>query len=378
MSNGTHDHIKKARLLMDDFASRTGLTGNDGDISQRYLWTDAFAVQAFFGLSQVLDISDYRDLALKLIDAVHHHLGRFRGDDSRVGWISGLPDEEGKKHPTIGGLRIGKRLPERKSGELYEEPLEWERDGQYFHYLTRWINSLLVAAVETGEQRYAIWAAELTLAGHKFIDKNNGVHRMFWKMNTDLSRPLVKSMGAHDPLEGLICAKSAKLAVPQKAKDLDPLIEDYKILCQESDWFTPDELGVGILLLNAKRAEEIVQLEMTLPESANPARLIHDCDNGLEAIKRSYNPKRPANARIAFRECGLSLGLRIILQDKDRIRSIYPYIDKFEKYLPVADEIEALWLNPENQKTPSWNEHYDINAVTLAASLLAKENVAFY
>jgi hypothetical protein len=43
----------------------------------------------------------------------------------------------GAAHPTRGGLRIGKKLPERRPGEAFQERLEWERDGQYFHYLTK-------------------------------------------------------------------------------------------------------------------------------------------------------------------------------------------------------------------------------------------------
>jgi hypothetical protein len=370
--------IKDAQILMDGYANRTGLTNTKGDISNRYLWTDAIAVEAFFGLSHVLEDRKYKELALKLIDEVHFHLGRYRPDDVRVGWISGLPDKEGEKHPTIGGLRIGKRLPERTEGELYEEPLEWERDGQYFHYLTRWTNALLLASVETDEQRYAIWAAELALAGQKFIDKINGNYRLYWKMNTNLSKPLVKSMGAHDPLEGLLCAKGAKLAVPSKSKDLDPLILDFKNLCKTCDFYTTDELGIGILLLNVKRSADLAQQEMPLPESAYPAKLLNDCLKGLDVINRSFKKDAQASNRLAFRECGLSLGLHVIMQDKDPIRTVAPYIDTLDKYAPMADEIDAFWSNTNNQKSSTWTGHENINTVTLAASLLAKENVVFY
>jgi hypothetical protein len=369
--------VERAQLLIDSFARRTGLIGNDGDVSRRYLWTDAYAVQTLLGLATVSEKYEYKEMALKLIHAVHYHLGRYRPDDVRAGWISGLSDNEGEKHPTIGGLRIGKRLPERTKGELYEEPLEWERDGQYFHYLTRWINTLLYAAEQTDEQKYSIWAADCVLASQKFIEKADGNYKMNWKMNTDLTRPLVKSMGYHDPLEGLLCANSAKLAVPQKSKQLDLLIEDFKILCKECDFSTDDTLGIGILLLNAKRAAEIVQREMVLPEYAWPAKLLTYCQYGLEKIDKSYK-NAPANGRLPFRECGLSLGLRVILQDKDIIRSVAPYIDTFEKYLPLADVIESFWLKPGNQTSTSWCEQEDINSVTLAASLLARENVAFY
>ena len=62
-------NLKEAKQLMDDFAARTGITG--GDTSQRYLWTDAFAVQSFFGLSHALDSEEYKQKALQLIDLVH-------------------------------------------------------------------------------------------------------------------------------------------------------------------------------------------------------------------------------------------------------------------------------------------------------------------
>jgi hypothetical protein len=56
----------------------------------------------------------YADLALQLVDQVHHVLGRYRADDTRTGWISGLGEREGESHPTCGGLRIGKALPKRR------------------------------------------------------------------------------------------------------------------------------------------------------------------------------------------------------------------------------------------------------------------------
>jgi hypothetical protein len=36
---------------------------------------------------------------------------------------------EGEAHPTQGGLRIGKALPERRVDEPFDEQLEWERAG---------------------------------------------------------------------------------------------------------------------------------------------------------------------------------------------------------------------------------------------------------
>ena len=56
--------------LMRRFAQRTGLT-SDRPL-ERYLWTDAFAVCNFLGLGET-------ELALRLVNQVHHTLGRHRG-----------------------------------------------------------------------------------------------------------------------------------------------------------------------------------------------------------------------------------------------------------------------------------------------------------
>jgi len=90
--------------LMLDFAASTGLTTSA--VPRRYLWTDAFAVCNFLNLARTTGQQQFLNLAMKLVDQVHHVLGRHRSDGSRTGWISGLPDAEAKRHPTQGGLRI--------------------------------------------------------------------------------------------------------------------------------------------------------------------------------------------------------------------------------------------------------------------------------
>ena len=39
------------------------------------------------------------------------------------------------------------------------------------------------------------------------------------------------------------------------------------------------------------------------------------------------------------------------------------------QYLPLRDEIETFWRNPEQQRASTWTEHQDINEVMLATSL---------
>jgi hypothetical protein len=366
MAADNKEGLETARELMDDFAVRTGLSGTEGNIKRRYLWTDAFAVQAFFALSHALDAPAYREHALKLIESVHQTLGRHRDDDGRSGWISGLSAEEGEKHPTIGGLRIGKELPERKPYERFNEQMEWDRDGQYFHYLTRWINALLQAARETGEDKYALWAAELSQAGTKFID-NDGGH-MYWKMSIDLSRPLVQSMGAHDPLEGLICAISTRKEAPDAIPAPEQVIIGFRRLCAGGNWSTTDPLGIGGLLLNTARVAELSVSGVDLPDQIKSQKLWSDSLYGLKLFSQRFNISHSAAQRLAFRECGLSLGLRALAGWKGKSATF----DKVDKFIPLADNIEAFWSDPNNQRYSTWKEHLDINEVSLASSLAAR------
>jgi hypothetical protein len=137
-----------------------------------------------------------------LINQVHQVLGRYRPDDVRQGWISGLDEQLGQRHPTKGGLRIGKPRKERQPDEPIDERLEWDRDGQYFHYLTKWMHALCRAAFVAGDPAYVAQALELGAAAF-----NGFVHRsasgdvvgIYWKMSTDLSRPPPAIPDRHPP-----------------------------------------------------------------------------------------------------------------------------------------------------------------------------------
>ena len=93
-----------------------------------------------------------------------------------AGWISGLEEQAGCRHPTAGGLRIGKSLKERSANEPLDERLEWDRDGQYFHYLTKWVHALCQTAFALGDFEYARWAVELGKAAFEgFVGGQNRV-----------------------------------------------------------------------------------------------------------------------------------------------------------------------------------------------------------
>ena len=172
--------LEEAAGLMGRFAERTGLLGGT---STRYLWTDAFAVCNLLELARCTGRTSYRELAQRLVADVHHHLGRHRPDSGREGWISGLDEERGESHPTRGGLRIGKPLPERRANEPFDEQLEWDRDGQYFHYLTKWMHALDQLTRATGDWRYNIWARELAetaFDAFTYVPPSGGRRRMYW------------------------------------------------------------------------------------------------------------------------------------------------------------------------------------------------------
>lgn len=363
--------ITIAREHIDAFAERTGIVKGKGDAANRYLWTDAFAVQCLFALFKLTKDQKYHQMALRLIDLVHFHLGRFHPDDSRIGWISGLPEEEGKNHPTTGGLRIGKKHLERNPEEPFQERLEWERDGQYFHYISRWIVTLIQAHKETRDGKYLKWASELLLASEKFISKINGEIKMYWKMSTDLNRPLINSMGAHDPLEGLICTASIKEKIPVENFELNALLKNFQELCAGKNWITTDALGIGGLLLTAVRASTLKNDE-DLPHSSKPKKLLENSLYSLENFRNFNQLNGSANQRLAFRECGLSFGLRVLGGAKEKLKSDLDA--EFDAYSPLADEVESFWEIPQNQKSATWTEHLNINAVSLASSLLAKSS----
>lgn len=62
------------REIMTEFARLTGLA--EGQTPRRYLWTDAFAVCNFLELYRQSSDEQDKQLALRLVEQVHHILGR--------------------------------------------------------------------------------------------------------------------------------------------------------------------------------------------------------------------------------------------------------------------------------------------------------------
>lgn len=379
------EHARQMRTMMMAFAKETGLTS--GQRPRRYLWTDAFAVCNFLDLHRRSSRTEDLALARRLVDQVHHVLGRHREDDPRTGWISGLDEEAGEAHPTSGGLRIGKPLNERAPDAPYDPQQEWERDGQYYHYLTKWMHALRQIAAVTGDPTYLRWAVELAETAHTAFtvrSRPGGRTRMVWKMSIDLSRSLVPSMGQHDPLDGAITYHS--LQTPDLSEmwhedadppNLDDEIAEITRIGAGMRYVTDDPLGLGGLLVDAYRAAQLKHPGVQPPYP--PRRLLEAAAKGLDAYARGQPLHRPAPFRLAFRELGLAIGLQAVTRLHDLI-SDHPeggerdgcgaWIEALRPHLSLGEQIAAFWLDPDHRTGASWIEHHDINRVMLATYLL--------
>lgn len=341
---------------MTSFADRTGLTSDR--LPERYLWTDAFAVCNFLGLARATQDRRFRDLAIQLVDQVHRELGRFHPGDRRTGWISGLADDEAVEHPTIGGLRIGKPMPEREADEPIDPELEWERDGQYFHYLTRWMHALDQLARETREPRYSQWARELAhTAWRAFVYRHGERPFMYWKMSIDLSRPQVGSMGQHDPLDGLLVCyqlQATAAEVGSSGPALAPAIADYAAMVDLMNLATSDPLGIGGLFADAWRVAQLTRAGIRIEYGWHEA-ILAAARAGLHEYLAGSPLTAPASSRLAFRELGLAIGLSL---DGTRVAR------------QTRDAITRFWLDESQRRTQGWLDHEDINDVMLATCLI--------
>ena len=372
--------------IMDEFTTLTGLSPTGQLAPRRYLWTDAFAVCNFLGLYGHTGDENYMHLALHLIDQVHTILGRHREDDPRTGWISGLDDKEGTMHPTKGGLRIGKEMNERRLTDPFDERVEWDRDGQYYHYLTKWMHALNRVSRVTGDSTYNRWAIELAKMAHArftYVPSFGGPKRMYWKMSIDLSSPLVPSMGHHDPLDGFITYHQLQATAAHDSEkptwlDLTTEITDMATICDGKSWATDDPLGIGGLLSDAFKVAQLI-IHEHFAHTDLLEILLDSSLQGLESYAREGTVRLPADYRLAFRELGLSIGLGaaeklqgLITHNPGLFNKAHPMhsrLGSLIRYVPLGKEIEMFWLERTNRKANTWTEHRDINMVMLATSL---------
>lgn len=371
----TADVVATTRQLMAEYAEETGITPGSSP-PRRYLWSDALAVCNYLELFRQSGDAEYLQLAGRLVEQVHQVLGRHRPDDARSGWISGLDEQEGERRPTAGGLRIGKELNERGPDELLDENKEWQRDGQYFHYLTKWMHALQQIGRITGEARYRRWALELAKVAYAAFSYHSasGKRKMYWKLSIDLSYPLVTTMGHHDALDGFVTYQQLRTGDGEEV-DLSLEVEELGELCKEKGWATEDPLGTGALLFDACRMVQLI-VRGELPAGELLENILAAAQVGLESFTVRNPFRLPADYRLAFRELGLSLGIKalpIMQALMDEYSQLFgPAFGRrmalLHRHQPLAEKIDDFWSDFHRHK--GWQEHRQINQVTLAGSLL--------
>ena len=91
--------------------------------------------------------------------------------------------------------------------------------------------------------------AEAAFNGFAQRSASGDIGGIYWKMSTDLSRPLTYAMGLHDALDGFVTFRelqhaSWKLPPKFEVPDLTSAIESLSNLCRKRDWTTTDPLGM--------------------------------------------------------------------------------------------------------------------------------------
>jgi hypothetical protein len=247
------------------------------------------------------------------------------------------------------------------------------------------MHALCRAAAVSGDPEYCRSAVELARvvhAGFVVVPPGRGKKRLRWKMSIDLTRALVPSTGLHDPLDAYITYNEISHTAAHCGKDaelpsLDAEIADTRAMIEGQRWETSDPLGIGGLLFDACR---LVQLTAAgqMDRSQVAATLVQAASDSLVAFASQPDLSYPAEYRLAFRELGLSIGLRAIDRIRDIVQSNRDLFvnsakkesDSLRRYTALGEAIEDFWRQPGSQQVSSWREHQDINIVMLATSLL--------
>jgi len=190
-------------------------------------------------------------------------------------------------------------------------------------------------------------------------------------------------MGQHDPLDGLITYRQIQAAAERDKKstaeqNLESEIADMVQICEGKTWDTDDPLGIGGLLCDAYRLAQL-SVDQGSEENDLLATLLESSLRGLGHFARGSLLMSPADYRLAFRELGLSIGLRAVQRVQALIEGhpkffgkrhpVHARIKSLMRYLPLCEGIEKFWLDPASWENETWREHREINMVMLATSL---------
>jgi hypothetical protein len=241
---------------------------------ERYLWTDAFGVVLLVSLAKATGDDDFIDDACWVIQEVERVLGRKRG------------------------LRIG------------EAP---DRDGQYFHYLARWMHAL--RCMGQVDPVYRSRAIELAADVHRaFTIPGRG---MWWKMREDLSGPYPGyGLGGLDPFEAYVCYRLLdEQALAREVEQVRAMVEaSWRSLVITQD------LGLGMMLW----------MTHLFPDEPWAHGQRGRCLRVLEELwvePEGYFCREPGypGMRFAFTNHGVSIGLQAVRARPDRVERVRSY-----------------------------------------------------
>ena len=124
---------------------------------------------------------------------------------------------------------------------------------------------LVTRATET--PRFNVWARELAEAAYEafvYAPVFSRAPRMYWKMSIDLSRPLVLSMGHHDPLDGYVSSvqlqtTASKFPGEAGAPELRDQVAGFVDMIEVRSLITVDPLGIGSLLIDASLVLQLIE-----------------------------------------------------------------------------------------------------------------------
>jgi len=247
---------------------------------------DAFGVCNYITLYYETGEIKYLDAADALIESVHNILGKDRSGKFRLG---NATDEE----PLKAGLRIGKADPEGHP----------DGDGQYFHYLTKWMFALNRMSIARGISRYNDWAIQMAKSVHPHFvyQRETSRPRMHWKISIDMSQATVRSEGNLDPFDGYVTYRILQESSANK-DELKTEIADFKKIVDSKfhSYRSDDPLDLG----------EALWISHWYADESWAKTIATISLQSLEEIWQTYF-KMPKQFRLAFREFGTTIGVQV-------------------------------------------------------------------
>ena len=351
------------------FAERTGLVS--GRSPMRYLWTDAFAVCNFLGLARATGEARY----------------------TRARAPAGRPGARGAR--TVPGRRFAHRVAERARRGGGRGPIpraaacasaRSSPSAGPANRSTSGSSGTGTASTSTtspsgctpsircrarrgsraSTSGRGSWPRRPT-APSPTDASGPGGRRLVWKMSIDLSRPLVPSMGQHDPLDGLItCAQLQTTAsmLPSDTARAGPRRGGRRLRDHDRGARLVDPGPARPRRSHDGRlSRRAADASRGLPDGELLDTLLAVALEGLPHYARQGDLRLPVSSRLAFRELGLAIGLRAIeLVERDQALTRYS--------LARLGDRSPSGSIPSTRPPGSWAEHRDINEVMLATSLV--------